>query len=131
MLTITDNMLIAGLYSITLAGHQNATGDLSAGVKMLTVTGNRISECRYGLHSMYSENAVFDANQATSNLLGAALMTFFGYAVSDLTRSWLLYQGILFVLVMISIGEVILLSSPDSLSEASKRVSKGASGVSS
>ena len=32
--------------------------------------------------------------------LGGALMTFFGYAVSDLTRSWLLYQGILFVLVM-------------------------------
>lgn len=32
--------------------------------------------------------------------LGAALMTFFGYAVSDMTRSWLLYQGVLFVLVM-------------------------------
>ncbi|OWW20620.1 branched-chain amino acid ABC transporter permease [Noviherbaspirillum denitrificans] len=32
--------------------------------------------------------------------LGAAVMTFFGYAVSDLTQSWLLYQGILFVLVM-------------------------------
>ena len=32
--------------------------------------------------------------------LGAAVMTFFGYAVSDLTRSWLLYQGVLFVLVM-------------------------------
>ena len=32
--------------------------------------------------------------------LGAALMTFFSYAVSDLTRSWLLYQGVLFVLVM-------------------------------
>jgi len=32
--------------------------------------------------------------------LGAALMTFFGYAVSDLTQSWLLYQGILFVGVM-------------------------------
>ncbi|CAM3528694.1 branched-chain amino acid ABC transporter permease [Bordetella sputigena] len=32
--------------------------------------------------------------------LGASLMTFFGYAVSDLTRSWLLYQGILFVIVM-------------------------------
>lgn len=31
---------------------------------------------------------------------GAALMTFFGYAISDLTQSWLLYQGILFVLVM-------------------------------
>ena len=33
-------------------------------------------------------------------VLGAALMTFFGYAVSDLTQSWLLYQGTLFVLVM-------------------------------
>jgi len=32
--------------------------------------------------------------------LGAALMTLFGYFVSDLTRSWLLYQGILFVLIM-------------------------------
>jgi branched-chain amino acid transport system permease protein len=34
-------------------------------------------------------------------VLGASLMTFFGYAVSDLTQSWLLYQGILFVLVML------------------------------
>lgn len=33
--------------------------------------------------------------------LGAALMTFFGYAVSDMTRSWLLYQGLIYVLVMI------------------------------
>jgi branched-chain amino acid transport system permease protein len=32
--------------------------------------------------------------------LGAALMTFFGYAVSDATQSWLLYQGVLFVAVM-------------------------------
>jgi branched-chain amino acid transport system permease protein len=32
--------------------------------------------------------------------IGAAVMTFFGYAVSDMTRSWLLYQGIIFVLVM-------------------------------
>ncbi len=32
--------------------------------------------------------------------LGAALMSFFGYAVSDATQAWLLYQGILFVLVM-------------------------------
>lgn len=32
--------------------------------------------------------------------LGASLMTFFGYVVSDLTQSWLLYQGILFVIVM-------------------------------
>lgn len=32
--------------------------------------------------------------------LGGALMTFFGYAVSDLTQSWQLYQGIVFVVVM-------------------------------
>jgi len=32
--------------------------------------------------------------------LGAALMTFFGYAVSDATQAWLLYQGVIFVLVM-------------------------------
>jgi branched-chain amino acid transport system permease protein len=32
--------------------------------------------------------------------LGAVLMTFFGYAASDATQSWLLYQGVLFVLVM-------------------------------
>jgi branched-chain amino acid transport system permease protein len=32
--------------------------------------------------------------------LGAALMTFFGYAASDFTRSWLLYQGVLFAGVM-------------------------------
>lgn len=33
--------------------------------------------------------------------IGAALMTFFGYVVSDLTTSWLLYKGLLFVIVML------------------------------
>jgi branched-chain amino acid transport system permease protein len=37
--------------------------------------------------------------------LGAALMTFFGYAVSDATQSWLLYQGVLFVLVMMFVPQ--------------------------
>ncbi len=37
--------------------------------------------------------------------LGASIMTFFGYAASDLTQSWLLYQGILFVLVMMFMPE--------------------------
>lgn len=32
--------------------------------------------------------------------LGAVVMTCFGYALSDTTQSWLLYQGVLFVLVM-------------------------------
>lgn len=33
--------------------------------------------------------------------LGAAIMTFFARVTSDLTRSWLLYQGLIFVLVML------------------------------
>jgi branched-chain amino acid transport system permease protein len=33
--------------------------------------------------------------------LGAALMTFFGYMVSDMTHSWLLYKGLLFVVIML------------------------------
>ncbi|CAM5199617.1 Branched-chain amino acid transport system permease protein OS=Castellaniella defragrans OX=75697 GN=HNR28_002213 PE=4 SV=1 [Castellaniella defragrans] len=36
-------------------------------------------------------------------VIGAALMTFFGYVVSDLTNSWLLYKGLLFVTVMLFI----------------------------
>ena len=33
-------------------------------------------------------------------VIGAAAMTFFGHVTSDLTRSWLLYQGVIFMLVM-------------------------------
>lgn len=33
--------------------------------------------------------------------LGAMIMTFFARVTSDLTRSWLLYQGLIFVLVML------------------------------
>jgi branched-chain amino acid transport system permease protein len=49
--------------------------------------------------------------------LGAAVMTFFGYAVSDATRSWLLYQGVLFVLVMmfVPLGLTGLVSSTGAL----------------
>jgi len=32
--------------------------------------------------------------------IGAATMVFFGHITSDLTRSWLLYQGVIFILVM-------------------------------
>jgi branched-chain amino acid transport system permease protein len=32
--------------------------------------------------------------------LGAVVMTLFGHAVSELTRQWLLYQGLIFVLMM-------------------------------
>lgn len=34
-------------------------------------------------------------------ILGAGLLTLFAFVVSDVTRSWLLYQGLIFVLVML------------------------------
>ncbi len=33
--------------------------------------------------------------------IGAIIMTLFGYFVSDLTRSWLLYQGLIFIALML------------------------------
>lgn len=42
--------------------------------------------------------------------IGAAFMTFFGHVTSDLTRSWLLYQGIIFVLVMMFLPNGIVYS---------------------
>lgn len=40
----------------------------------LLVARNTVTHCRYGLHSMYSQNARFESNDAHANLLGAALM---------------------------------------------------------
>jgi nitrous oxidase accessory protein len=40
----------------------------------IVVADNVVTRCRYGLHSMYSQNARFENNEATANLLGAALM---------------------------------------------------------
>lgn len=40
----------------------------------VVVAGNTVTRCRYGLHSMYSQNARFENNEAHANLLGAALM---------------------------------------------------------
>jgi branched-chain amino acid transport system permease protein len=39
--------------------------------------------------------------------LGAAVMTFFARVTSDLTRSWLLYQGLIFVLIMLFVPQGI------------------------
>src|SRR5205085_563658 len=39
--------------------------------------------------------------------LGAATMTFFARVTSDLTRSWLLYQGVIFVIIMLFVPEGI------------------------
>lgn len=38
------------------------------------MTENVVTDCRYGLHSMYSHDARFENNEVTRNLLGAALM---------------------------------------------------------
>jgi nitrous oxidase accessory protein len=40
----------------------------------ITVTGNTVTRSRYGFHSMYSQDARFEDNDAAGNLLGAALM---------------------------------------------------------
>jgi nitrous oxidase accessory protein len=40
----------------------------------VVVNGNKVTGCRYGLHSMYSHDATFENNDAIANLLGAALM---------------------------------------------------------
>ena len=40
----------------------------------ILVAENHVTRCRYGLHSMYSQDARFESNEATANLLGAALM---------------------------------------------------------
>jgi nitrous oxidase accessory protein len=40
----------------------------------ILVSDNDVTRCRYGVHSMYSQNATFERNRLTSNLLGAALM---------------------------------------------------------
>jgi nitrous oxidase accessory protein len=40
----------------------------------VVVTDNVVTDCRYGLHSMYSQEARFENNDAFNNLLGAALM---------------------------------------------------------
>ena len=42
--------------------------------KHVVVERNTVSRCRYGLHSMYSEQARFLDNRLTANLLGSALM---------------------------------------------------------
>ncbi len=48
------------------------------------------------LHTFVGGSGVF-----LGPILGAGLLTLFGYLVSEMTRAWLLYQGAVFVLVML------------------------------
>lgn len=60
----------------------------------------------YELFSMgYSANVVLfsyigGVGTFIGPAIGAMAMTLFGFAVSDLTRQWLLYQGLIFIVVM-------------------------------
>lgn len=57
--------------------------------------------------------------------IGGAAMAFFGYVTSDLTRSWLLYQGAIFVLVMMFLPRGIvgeLLAAVEAVRESRLRV---------
>jgi nitrous oxidase accessory protein len=40
----------------------------------VVASGNEVTNCRYGMHSMYSQHATFEDNTVRANLLGAALM---------------------------------------------------------
>lgn len=48
------------------------------------------------LHTFVGGSGVF-----FGPVLGASMLTLFGFLASELTRSWLLYQGVIFVLVML------------------------------
>jgi nitrous oxidase accessory protein len=59
--------------------HGNRIFDARDGIiltyaKSATVDSNEVTDCRYGLHSMYSHNLIFSRNHAHGNLLGVALM---------------------------------------------------------
>ena len=71
-----------GINAWNLSGAQfigNRISDARDGIYLsftngVLVADNVITHCRYGLHSMYSQNARFERNESTANLLGAALM---------------------------------------------------------
>ena len=89
---VRDNVIVPGVAHGARPGHGvsawNLTDSLIAGNRIseardgiylsftdrIIVTGNMITLSRYGMHSMYSQNARFEENEARDNLLGAALM---------------------------------------------------------
>ena len=90
--TVTGNRIVPGVRYGARPGHGisawhlqdsaisgNRIEDARDGIYLsftegMTVSGNTVTRCRYGLHSMYSQDARFERNDAVANLLGAALM---------------------------------------------------------
>ena len=67
--TLTGNYLVPGIYGLVFAGQPNASGDLSAGVRTLTVTGNTFADAASALkkalpQNTYIDRATFDAQIA-------------------------------------------------------------------
>jgi hypothetical protein len=74
-LTMTNNYFVAGRYGILLAGKPNATGDVSAGVRELTVTGNTFADAAPALQKALPKNTFVDRgkfDQLVASLIGAA-----------------------------------------------------------
>ncbi|MDP4198642.1 MAG: nitrous oxide reductase family maturation protein NosD [Bacteroidota bacterium] len=62
---------------ITIRGnylHDARDGVILTYVAKAIVDSNQVTNCRYGLHSMYSKNLAFTRNYVHDNLLGVALM---------------------------------------------------------
>lgn len=123
-------MLLMFLYTLTPLGRLTlGLRENSHRLRFLGYDVHRLSVLVFSISAMFSGVAgalhalnheavnyvVFDAQLSAAVLLnsfiggvkvflgpalGASLMTFFGYALSDATRAWMLYQGVLFVLVM-------------------------------
>lgn len=89
---IQDNTIVPGVTHGARPGHgisvwnmddarilRNRIAEARDGIYLsftnrVAVMGNVVTQSRYGLHSMYSQDARFEDNEAANNLLGAALM---------------------------------------------------------
>ncbi|HVJ26668.1 MAG TPA: nitrous oxide reductase family maturation protein NosD [Vicinamibacterales bacterium] len=89
---VQDNVITPGQLHGARPGHgisawnlhdsrllRNRVSDARDGIYLsfterVVVASNVVTGCRYGMHSMYSQDARFENNEATGNLLGAALM---------------------------------------------------------
>lgn len=87
--------LLVFVVSATFSGVAGGLLAFSNEVANYTIFGLPVS-AQVVLHTFIGGSTVF-----LGPVLGAALLTLFSFFVSDLTHSWLLYQGVLFVLVML------------------------------
>jgi branched-chain amino acid transport system permease protein len=128
---VLTSLLLLYLFTLTPLGRLTlGLRENSARLRFLGYNVHRLSVVVFALSAMFSGIAgglqaltieaanyvVFDAGVSAAVVLnsyiggvnvflgpavGAAIMTFFGSAVSNLTRAWLLYQGIIFIAVMV------------------------------